>query len=74
MQGAGFLQEEASLDGDAVVTDPTQVATFLQRPSLSPICPQDPLELFSRELYMGHLGVYQRSLSKTNEIEKKKKK
>lgn len=68
MQGAGFLQEEASLDGDGVVTDITQVASFLCCPSLSPICSQDPLELFSRELCFGHLGDNKLLLSKTNSI------
>lgn len=68
VQGAGFLQEEAFLDGDGVVTDITQVASFLCCPSLFPICSQDPLELFSRELCFGHLGDNKLLLSKTNSI------
>lgn len=68
VQGAGFLQEEASLDGDGVLTDITQVASFLCCPSLSSIYSQDPLEIFSRELCLGHLGDNKLLLSKTNLI------
>lgn len=68
VQGAGVLQEEASLDGDGVLTGITQEASFLRCPSLSSICSQDPLEIFSRELCLGHLGDDKLLLSKTNPI------
>lgn len=68
MQWAGFLQEEASLCGDKVVTDINQAVWLLSSPFPQMFSRLTCTFFFSRDLNLDLLVAYKPSLSKANSI------